>query len=231
MNEQREKARKARKTTNYMGADATVYDKIDPAITSEFVGYDKLSNDSKVTVLTTEEDVVEALSEGDKGTVIVDQTVFYATMGGQEGDKGYITTSEGEFKVDTTIKLKGGKIGHVGTMTKGMLKAGDTVTLTVDSEYRADTCKNHSATHLLQKALRTVLGNHVEQKGSYVDPERLRFDFTHFQSMTEEEIKKVEDIVNEKIAEAIPVETKIMTIEEAKNTGAMALLVKSMVRR
>lgn len=223
MNEQREKARKARKVSNYMGADATVYDEIDPAITSEFVGYDKLKNDSKVTVLTTEEDVVEALSEGDKGTIIVDETVFYATMGGQEGDKGYITSPEGEFKVDTTIKLKGGKIGHVGVMTKGMIKAGDTVTLLVDSEYRADTCKNHSATHLLQKALRTVLGNHVEQKGSYVDPERLRFDFTHFQSMTAEELKKVEDIVNEKIVEAIPVETKIMTIEEAKKTGAMAL--------
>ena len=223
MNEQREKARKARKVSNYMGADATVYDEIDPAITSEFVGYDKLKNDSKVTVLTTEEDVVEALSEGDKGTIIVDETVFYATMGGQEGDKGYITSPEGEFKVDTTIKLKGGKIGHVGVMTKGMIKAGDTVTLLVDSEYRADTCKNHSATHLLQKALRMVLGNHVEQKGSYVDPERLRFDFTHFQSMTAEELKKVEDIVNEKIVEAIPVETKIMTIEEAKKTGAMAL--------
>ena len=223
MNEQREKARKARKVSNYMGADATVYDEIDPAITSEFVGYDKLKNDSKVTVLTTEEDVVEALSEGDKGTIIVDETVFYATMGGQEGDKGYITSPEGEFKVDTTIKLKGGKIGHVGVMTKGMIKAGDTVTLLVDSEYRADTCKNHSATHLLQKALRTVLGNHVEQKGSYVDPERLRFDFTHFQSMTAEELKKVEDIVNEKLVEAIPVETKIMTIEEAKKTGAMAL--------
>ena len=223
MNEQREKARKARKVSNYMGADATVYDEIDPAITSEFVGYDKLKNDSKVTVLTTEEDVVEALSEGDKGTIIVDETVFYATMGGQEGDKGYITSPEGEFKVDTTIKLKGGKIGHVGVMTKGMIKAGDTVTLLVDSEYRADTCKNHSATHLLQKALRMVLGNHVEQKGSYVDPERLRFDFTHFQSMTAEEFKKVEDIVNEKIVEAIPVETKIMTIEEAKKTGAMAL--------
>ena len=223
MNEQREKARKARKVSNYMGADATVYDEIDPAITSEFVGYDKLKNDSKVTVLTTEEDVVEALSEGDKGTIIVDETVFYATMGGQEGDKGYITSPEGEFKVDTTIKLKGGKIGHVGVMTKGMIKAGDTVTLLVDSEYRADTCKNHSATHLLQKALRTVLGNHVEQKGSYVDTERLRFDFTHFQSMTAEELKKVEDIVNEKIVEAIPVETKIMTIEEAKKTGAMAL--------
>ena len=223
MNEQREKARKARKVSNYMGADATVYDEIDPAITSEFVGYDKLKNDSKVTVLTTEEDVVEALSEGDKGTIIVDETVFYATMGGQEGDKGYITSPEGEFKVDTTIKLKGGKIGHVGVMTKGMIKAGDTVTLLVDSEYRADTCKNHSATHLLQKALRMVLGNHVEQKGSYVDPERLRFDFTHFQSMTAEELKKVEDIVNEKIVEAIPVEIKIMTIEEAKKTGAMAL--------
>ena len=223
MNEQREKARKARKVSNYMGADATVYDEIDPAITSEFVGYDKLKNDSKVTVLTTEEDVVEAFSEGDKGTIIVDETVFYATMGGQEGDKGYITSPEGEFKVDTTIKLKGGKIGHVGVMTKGMIKAGDTVTLLVDSEYRADTCKNHSATHLLQKALRMVLGNHVEQKGSYVDPERLRFDFTHFQSMTAEELKKVEDIVNEKIVEAIPVETKIMTIEEAKKTGAMAL--------
>lgn len=223
MNEQREKARKARKVSNYMGADATVYDEIDPAITSEFVGYDKLKNDSKVTVLTTEEDVVEALSEGDKGTIIVDETVFYATMGGQEGDKGYITSPEGEFKVDTTIKLKGGKIGHVGVMTKGMIKAGDTVTLLVDSEYRVDTCKNHSATHLLQKALRMVLGNHVEQKGSYVDPERLRFDFTHFQSMTAEELKKVEDIVNEKIVEAIPVETKIMTIEEAKKTGAMAL--------
>ena len=110
MKEQKDKARKARKVSNYMGADATVYDKIDPAITSEFVGYDKLKNESKVTVLTTEEDVVEALSEGDKGTIIVDETVFYATMGGQEGDKGYISTSDGEFRVDTTIKLKGGKL-------------------------------------------------------------------------------------------------------------------------
>ena len=223
MEEQRVKARNARKVTNYMGADATVYDEIDPAITSTFVGYDKLTNESEITVLTTEEEVVDALSEGDKGTVIVDETVFYATMGGQEGDKGVIKTSEGEFAVETTIKLKGGKIGHVGTMTKGMMKVGDTATMEVSPAYRADTCKNHSATHLLQKALRTVLGDHVEQKGSYVDPDRLRFDFTHFQSMTAEELKKVEDIVNEKIVEAIPVETKIMTIEEAKKTGAMAL--------
>ena len=205
MEEQRVKARNARKTTNYMGADATVYDEIDPEITSKFVGYDKLTNNSKVTVLTTETEVVEALSEGNKGTVIVDETVFYATMGGQEGDCGTITTPEGEFKVETTINLKGGKIGHVGVMTKGMIKVGDTVTLSVDAAKRADTSKNHSATHLLQKALRTVLGNHVEQSGSYVDPDRLRFDFTHFQSMTAEEIEKVESIVNEKISEAIAV--------------------------
>ena len=223
MNEQREKARKARKTTNYMGADATVYDDIDPAITSKFVGYDKLENHSHVTVLTTEEEVVEALSEGDKGTIIVDETVFYGTMGGQEGDCGTITGSEGEFKVETTIHLKGGKIGHVGVMTKGMIKSGDEVTLKVDGAWRADTSKNHSATHLLQRALREVLGDHVEQKGSFVNPERLRFDFTHFQSMTAEEIAKVEDIVNDKISEAIPVITQVMTIEEAKNTGAMAL--------
>lgn len=223
MDEQRVKARNARKTTNYMGADATVYDEIDPAITSAFVGYDKLTNESEVTVLTTQDSVVEALSEGDRGTVIVDETAFYATMGGQEGDTGIITTAEGEFAVETTIKLKGGKIGHVGVMTKGMIKVGDKVTLAVNAEGRADTCKNHSATHLLQKALRTVLGNHVEQKGSFVNPERLRFDFTHFQSVSKEELEKIENIVNEKIAEAIAVETNVMSIEEAKKTGAMAL--------
>ena len=223
MDEQRVKARNARKTTNYMGADATVYDEIDPAVTSKFVGYDKLNNTSKVTVLTTEEDVVDALSEGDKGTIIVDETVFYATMGGQEGDTGIIKSSEGEFEVETTIKLKGGKIGHVGKLTRGMIKAGDEVELIVNAQDRADTCKNHSATHLLQKALRTVLGNHVEQKGSFVNPERLRFDFTHFQSVSKEELDKIEKIVNEKIAECIPVETNVMSIEDAKKTGAMAL--------
>lgn len=223
MNEQREKARKARKTTNYMGADATVYDEIAPEVTSTFVGYDKLVNESEVTVLTTETDLVQALSEGDKGTVIVNESAFYATMGGQEGDSGIIAGPEGEFTVETTIKLKGGKIGHVGVMTKGMMKTGDQVTLMVDASQRADTCKNHSATHLLQKALREVLGSHVQQSGSFVNPERLRFDFAHFQSMTAEEIAKVEAIVNQKIAEAVPVCTDVMTIEEAKRTGAMAL--------
>lgn len=223
MNEQRKKAHDARKTTNYMGADATVYDKINPAITSVFVGYDTFHSSSKVSVLTTQDEVVEALTEGIKGTIVVDETPFYATMGGQEGDTGLIKTAEGEFRVETTIKLKGGKIGHVGIMTKGMIKTGDSVQLLVNEPARMDTCKNHSATHLLQKALRTVLGSHVEQKGSFVSPERLRFDFTHFQSMTSEELARVEAIVNEKIAQAIPVVTDIMSIEDAKKTGAMAL--------
>ena len=223
MEEQRTAARTARKTTNYMGADATVYDEIDPAITSEFIGYDKLEATSKITVLTTETELAEAIVDGQQGTVIVDQTPFYATMGGQEGDTGVITTADGEFRVEETIRLKGGKIGHVGKMTRGMLKTGDTVTLQVCSKGRADTCKNHSATHLLQKALKTVLGSHVEQKGSLVTPDRLRFDFAHFSPMTPEEIEKVEQIVNEEIQAALPVVTKVMPIEEAKKTGAMAL--------
>ena len=120
-------------------------------------------------------------------------------MGGQEGDKGEITLGDAVFQVEDTIKLLGGKIGHVGRMTKGMIKTGDVVTLSVHAADRADTCKNHSATHLLQKALKTVLGSHVEQKGSLVTPDRLRFDFAHFQPMTAEEIAEVETLVNKEI--------------------------------
>ena len=223
MEEQRTAARTARKTTNYMGADATVYDEINPSITSEFIGYDKLEATSDITVLTTDTEITEAIVDGQHGTVIVEQTPFYATMGGQEGDTGLISTPDGEFRVEETIKLKGGKIGHVGTVTKGMLKVGDTVTLQVCPQGRADTCKNHSATHLLQKALKTVLGSHVEQKGSLVTPDRLRFDFAHFSPMTAEELAKVEQIVNDEIRAELPVVTKLMPIEEAKKTGAMAL--------
>lgn len=223
MRQQKEMARKARKVTNYMGADVTVYESIDPAVTTEFVGYDRLQHNSKVTVLTTETELVEALTDGQVGTVIVEETPFYATMGGQNGDTGVITTADGSFEVKDTIKLTGGKVGHIGTVTSGMIKVGDKVTLTVNAGQRSDTCKNHSATHLLQKALREVLGTHVEQSGSYVDGERLRFDFTHFAAMTQEELSRVEALVNEKIAENIPVVTQIMGIEEARKTGAMAL--------
>ena len=223
MEVQRTTARKARKVTNYMGADETVYESVDPSVTTEFVGYDSLNCKSKITVLTTETEIVEALSDGEVGTVIVEQTPFYATMGGQQGDKGIIRTAAGEFQVEDTIKLLGGKVGHVGKMISGMMKTGDEADLSVDAALRAKICKNHSATHLLQKALREVLGTHVEQAGSYQDGERTRFDFSHFAAMTPEELEKVEKIVNDKIAQAIPVRTDVMTVDEAKKTGAMAL--------
>ena len=223
MQKQREMARKARKATNYMGADATVYESLDPAITSSFVGYDKLEAVSRISALTTEDEVVEALTDGDKGTIIVDATPFYGTMGGQEGDCGIIKGANGVFEVEDTIKLRGGKYGHVGVMKSGMISNGEKVTLQVNEEARKNTEKNHSATHLLQKALKTVLGAHVEQKGSLVTPTRLRFDFAHFQAMTPEELEKVENLVNEKIQEQIPVVTDIMDTEEAKKSGAMAL--------
>lgn len=223
MDAQRERARTAREVTNYMGADATVYDEIDASVTTEFTGYDKLTDTSKVTVLTTENEIATSLMEGQKGTIFVEQTPFYATMGGQEGDKGTISTANGVFKVEDTIKLRGGKYGHVGTMESGMISEGDTVTLEVCKTGRADTCKNHSATHLLQKALKTVLGSHVEQKGSLVTPTRLRFDFAHFQPMSAEEIAQVEELVNKEIQAGLEVKTQVMGIEDAKKTGAMAL--------
>ena len=223
MKEQREKARAARKTTNYMGADVTVYQSIPAEITSTFVGYDRLAHDSRITVLTTDTEIVEALTDGQAGTVITCETPFYGTMGGQSGDHGMIVGADGTFRVEDTIHLQGGKIGHVGKMVSGMLTTGENVTLSVDAESRRSTEKNHSATHLLQKALRTVLGEHVEQAGSLVTPDRLRFDFTHFSAMTAEEIKKVEELVNQEIQEGLDVVTQEMSLDEAKKTGAMAL--------
>ncbi len=223
MKEQQERARKARETTNYMGADATVYDQIDPSVTSSFVGYEQLECNSEITILAGEEELKDSLMEGEKGTILVHQTPFYATMGGQQGDVGVIENENGTFEVEDTIKLRGNRYGHVGFMRSGMLAKGDSVKLKVNTLARQNTEKNHSATHLLQKALKTVLGSHVEQKGSLVAPNRLRFDFAHFQAMTKEELKAVEDLVNQEIANQLPVRTDIMSLEEAKTTGAMAL--------
>lgn len=223
MEVQRKTARAARGETNYMGADVTVYESIDPSITSTFVGYDNLAWKSPITVLTSDTEIVEALSDGQRGTVFAEETPFYATSGGQEADTGIIRTAEGEFKVEDTVKLLGGKIGHVGVVIKGMIKTGDQAELCVDAEKRALSARNHSATHLLQKALRTVLGTHVEQAGSSVNEERLRFDFSHFSAMTAEELQKVEEIVNEQIVAGLPVKVENMPIEEARKTGAQAL--------
>lgn len=224
MEVQKQTARNARTETNYMGADATVYDLINTSITSKFVGYDRLVHDSVISVLTTDTMLVDELVEGTEGTIIVDETPFYATMGGQTADVGTITTEDGAvFTVNDTIKLKGGRIGHVGVVESGSFRVGGKVTLKVDEAKRAATAKNHSATHLLQEALRVVLGTHVEQAGSLVTPDRLRFDFTHFSAMTQEELDRVEAIVNEKIAANLDVVTQVMNIEDAKKTGAKAL--------
>ena len=223
MNVQRETARSARAVTNYMGADETVYLQLDPSLTSSFIGYDNYTYQSNVTALTTDTEVVSELVAGQTGTIFVKETPFYATSGGQVADYGVISTADSEFVVEDTIKLQGGKIGHVGKVTKGMFKLNEEVTLTIDKEKRLATGKNHSATHLLQKALKLVLGNHVEQAGSYVTSERLRFDFTHFSALTKEEVEKVEKIVNDEIMEGLEVSTAIMSIEDAKKSGAMAL--------
>ena len=231
MKVQKDTARNARKTTSYMGADATVYEQIDPAINSEFIGYDKTEAEGKIVALvsvSSEEDgeesaVSEALTDGMAGAVITDVTPFYATKGGQVGDVGVITLGDAVFEVKETIPVAGSKIAHIGKVVKGMFKVGDKVVLKVDGENRMATCRNHSATHLLQKALREVLGTHVEQSGSYQDAGRTRFDFSHFKAMTPEEIKAVEKLVNDKIAESLPVDTKVMSIEDAKKSGAMAL--------
>ncbi len=223
MEVQRVTARNARGTTNYMGAEETVYQQIDPAITSAFVGYETLIHTSMITVLTTEAALTEELIAGQKGTILVEETPFYATSGGQAADSGVIRTASAEFEVEDTIRLQGGKIGHVGVVTKGIFKVKDQVTLQVNTARRAATAKNHSATHLLQKALRTVLGSHVEQAGSYVSEDRLRFDFTHFSALTSEEISRVEALVNEQISNGLAVNTKVMNLEDAKKEGAMAL--------
>lgn len=223
MEVQRVTARSARGTSNYMGAEETVYQQIDAGVTSVFVGYDNLSYSSDITVLTTETEIVGELVAGQKGTIIVKETPFYATSGGQAADSGIISTKDAEFEVEDTIKLQGGKIGHVGIVTKGIFNLNDKVELKVNTVQRSATAKNHSATHLLQKALRTVLGTHVEQAGSMVSEDRLRFDFTHFSALTAEELGKVEAMVNEQIANSLSVVTKVMNIEEAKKEGAMAL--------
>ena len=223
MEQQKQKARDNQNFSAKLSSDSSLYEELDASITSEFVGYELLETQSTITALNDGSKWQKSLKEGEQGTLITAKTPFYATMGGQKGDFGTITTEKGRFEVQETVKLPGGRIGHIGRVTAGTLTEGETAALSVDTANRNNTCKNHTATHLLQEALREVLGDHVEQSGSYQDGERTRFDFSHGQAMTAEEIQKVEDIVNRKIAENLSVETKVMSLEEAKKTGAMAL--------
>ncbi|MDD6222501.1 MAG: alanine--tRNA ligase [Lachnospiraceae bacterium] len=227
----REDRKKSGKNSEYMGAAATVYEEMDSSVSSEFTGYDRTEDEGRIVALASlsedgseDDSVTEALSDGEFGAIITDKTPFYGTMGGQVGDTGVITGPEGaSFAVQSTIHVSGSKIAHIGTVKSGMFRSGETVKLTVDGTRRKAICANHSATHLLQKALREVLGTHVEQAGSYQDEHRTRFDFSHFQAMTPEEISRVENIVNEKIAEDLPVVTQVMSLDDARKTGAMAL--------
>lgn len=233
MEHQRETARTARNANGpdtYMGADATVYTTLDPKITTSFTGYDGLEDEGRILFLTMDvikdgkntPELTDTLSEGQHGVIITDKTPFYATMGGQQADIGIIESENGSFTVEDTIKLPGDKVGHAGFVSGGLIEKGAIVTLKADKKNRELTARNHSATHLLQKALRIVLGNHVEQSGSLVNAQHLRFDFTHFSAMTAEELKKVEDIVNEAVRASYPVVTDVMGLEEARKTGAMA---------
>ena len=223
MAEQKRKAKEARKTTNYMGADVTVYQSVPTDIVTKFLGYTELEAKSKVLVLTTQSDLAESLTEDMGGSIITGQSPFYAAMGGQCGDIGTISSATGTFVVEDTIKLQGDKQAHVGYVESGYISVNDEVDMKVDESYRSDTCKNHSATHLLHAALRSVLGNHVEQAGSLVSNNRLRFDFTHFAALTKEELKKIEDTVNQNIRKALNVNTDLMNLEAARKSGAMAL--------
>jgi alanyl-tRNA synthetase len=220
-----EQKQKARENSNFAqkAVDADLFEKPDASVVSEFVGYDKTELDEKIVAMANSEELSDTLNSGEEGTLVFAKTPFYATMGGQKGDVGTITTETGVFEVEETVKLPGNRIGHIGKVVSGTVKCGDVAKLAVDKAVRNATCKNHSATHLLQAALQQVLGNHVEQQGSYQDSSRTRFDFSHSQAMTREEIEKVEAIVNEKIAEGLAVNTDVMSIEDAKKSGAMAL--------
>jgi len=223
MNNQRERARSARGESSYMGSDENPINKLDSSINTEFVGYFETETEGKVLVLADDNEMKSELTEGEKGYIVTDETTFYAEMGGQVGDRGIIVSETGEAYVYNTKKNVGGKTIHYVEMKSGTIKNEQKVSLRVDKARRVSITKNHTATHMLHEALKVVVGKHVNQAGSYVDDERLRFDFAHFQGLTEEELEKVEMLVNRKIMEVSGVDTKLMSIEEAKESGAMAL--------
>ena len=223
MEEQRQRARSARGESSYMGSDESPINKIEASINTEFVGYSNIEINSKILVLANDTDFVNELVKGDKGYIVTEETPFYAEMGGQVGDKGTIKTTSGEAYVYDTKKNVGGKTVHYVKITDGNIKINENATLKIDLLRRSNIAKNHTATHMLHEALKQVVGKHVNQAGSYVDDERLRFDFAHFKALSEEEIQKLEDLVNIKIMEVFNVNTDLMTLDEARNSGAMAL--------
>ena len=222
MNEQRERAREDRKKMGDLGWQSEELG-LDKSIKTAFDGYDTLEESAKILAIVNEGEVSGAAAKGEKITVVLDRTPFYAEMGGQIGDHGVITGKNGAMTVSDVQKTKDGKYMHIGVVTEGELSVEDEVTASVDAAYRQAICRAHTSTHLLQKALRKVLGDHVEQAGSYTANDHIRFDFTHFAALTPEELAKVEELVNDAILAGSPVITEEMSIDEAKKKGAMAL--------
>ena len=221
MQEQKVRAREARKAMGDLGWAGIEFGKEVPE--SKFVGYDTLTADGKVVAIISNDELCGSVSEGMDAVIVLDQTPMYAEMGGQVGDHGILTADGVEFLVDDVQKNKGGKYMHYGKVMKGAIALGNTLTATVDADRRNAICRAHTATHLLQTALIRVLGDHCHQAGSLVEPDHLRFDFTHFSAVSEEEMQKINDEVMDMVLCGTDVDTLVLPIEEAKKLGATAL--------
>jgi alanyl-tRNA synthetase len=223
MDAQRKKARDAHNSKDTSAWADSVFDKLDKSQKTAFTGYDSTASDSSILYIVKDGEIVDAAQEGDGIIVILDKTPFYAESGGQVGDTGALMAQNGSVRVENCTKTADGKFLHSGVVERGLVETGNTITAKIDEKRRMAICRNHTTTHLLHKALRTVLGEHVHQAGSLVEPNKLRFDFSHFSAMTPEELKRVEEMTNEAILSSMTVDVKEMPIEEAKKLGAMAL--------
>jgi len=223
MDEQKKKARAAHNSKDTSAWADSVFDKLDKSLKTTFVGYNVTSNDANIIYIVKDGGLAQTAQEGDEVTIILDRTAFYAESGGQVGDIGTISTKNGEVKIENCIKTADGKFLHTGIVESGLIENGLAAKVQIDLKRRMAISRNHTTTHLLHKALRTVLGDHVHQAGSLVEPNKLRFDFSHFSAMTAEELKTVEDMTNKAILDSLTVDVQEMPIDEAKKLGAMAL--------
>ncbi len=221
MEEQRVRARKAREALGDLGWAGIEFGSDMP--TTEFIGYDHTEAQGKVLAIVADEELRDEVASGADAILVLDQTPFYAEMGGQAADHGVIACGEAKFEVTNVLKNKGGKFMHYGKVLSGEFQVGQTVTASIDVDRRKAIMRAHSATHLLDAALKKVLGDHVHQAGSLVEPDRLRFDFTHFEAITPDQLSEIDRIVNDAILEGYPVVTEVLPIEEAKKKGAIAM--------
>jgi len=228
MENQRKRARAARGESNYMGADETVFDQLSPDLSTEFIGYETLTAHAKVLALAAGSDHPEKLTDqaqaGEAVAVFLDKTPFYAESGGQKGDHGLLISPTGRVKIQDCVKVVAGKTAHLGVVVEGSISVGSHVMAEVDLNRRQATARNHTATHLLNRALRKVLGDHIEQAGSEVSDERLRFDFTHFSGINPEDLQAIEDAVNAFIFTGLDVTVTEMSMDDARKAGALMLM-------